>query len=174
MNLLQGGPQDWQRFELRTRQDAQPAAADQTADDSGQLQLQPPQARVPDVPAFLAASQAAILATGECFGAWNPRMLGVFDCKSFAAVYEHRCCALKGCCRAQYPMATPLQYDMPIPLQCCFYLLASQVHAPAVFNAYELVLDAEAWHAWGRSLPQCGEEGWFDGTSHSGRRHAPW
>lgn len=61
---VQGGPQDWRRFELRTRSEVHPAPADSAADDGGQLQLEPPQRRVSDVPAFLAASQAAILATG--------------------------------------------------------------------------------------------------------------
>ena len=61
----QGGPRDWRRFELRTRQEAHTAAQSAVADDARALQLDGAQPTVPDVPAFLSASQDAVLATGE-------------------------------------------------------------------------------------------------------------
>jgi hypothetical protein len=62
---VQGGPRDWRRFELRTRPGAASGAPSDTADGAGALQLDGAQPRVPDVPAFLSASQDAVLATGE-------------------------------------------------------------------------------------------------------------
>lgn len=63
---VQGGPQDRRRFELRTRLATHSAAQRATvAGESRALQLDGAQPRVPDVPAFLSASQDAVLATGE-------------------------------------------------------------------------------------------------------------
>ena len=62
---VQGGPRDWRRFELRVRQQANAAAPNAGAEGSGALQLDTARLRAPDVPAFLSASQDAVLATGE-------------------------------------------------------------------------------------------------------------
>jgi hypothetical protein len=98
---VQGGPQDWRRFELQTRPAAQSAAQSATADDARALQSDAAQPRVPDVPAFLSASQAAVLATGEQRLSQCSRQpvqrINVFQ--SVSCVHD---CAARLCCKQEH------------------------------------------------------------------------